>query len=102
MNENNTKTDRQKEINKETQLDNLKNLYKDVDLTVSYVDYNSKVNKNNFEILESILSEINAETHNKALKERSQEYLNLIAMDRNVNANIDSLVQVEKEYNTVI
>jgi hypothetical protein len=66
------------------------------------VDYNSKVNKNNFEILESTLSEINAETHNKALKERSQEYLNLIAMDRNVNANIDSLVQVEKEYNTVI
>jgi hypothetical protein len=102
MNESNTKTDRQKEINKETQLDNLKNLYKDVDLTVSYVDYNSKVNKNNFEILESTLSEINAETHNKALKERSQEYLNLIAMDRNVNANIDSLVQVEKEYNTVI
>ena len=102
MNENNAKTDRQKEINKETQLDNLKNLYKDVDLNVSYVDYNSKVNKNNFEILESTLSEINAETHNKALKERSQEYLNLIAMDRSINANIDSLVQVEKEYNTVI
>ena len=101
INESNSKAERQKEIDKETQLDNLKNLYKDVDL-VSYVDYDPEINKNNFEILEDALSEINTQTRSKDLKERSQEYLDLIAMNRNVNANVDSLVRVEKEYNTVI
>lgn len=101
VNENNEKTNRQKEIDKETQFDNLKNLYKDVDL-VSYVDYDADINRNNFKILESTLSEINKETKNKSIKEKSQEYLDLIAMNRNINANVDSLVKVEKEYNTVI
>ena len=100
-NENNDNANRQKEIDQETQFDNLKNLYKDVDL-VSYVDYDSDVNENNFKILKQALSEINKETNNKSLKERSQKYLDLITMNRNINANTNSLVKVEKEYSSVI
>ena len=101
INESNSNAERQKQVDKETQFDNLKNLYKDVDL-VSYVDYNPVINKNNFEVLEDALTEINTQTRSKDLKERSQEYLDLIAMNRNINANVDSLVKVEKEYNAVI
>ena len=91
-----------KELERNNRSENLQNLYKEIGWTVSYVDYDPEINKNNFAILKDTLSEINEKTNNKEIKKKAKEYLSLIAMDRNISANNDSIVNVEKQYNSII
>ena len=92
----------QKTINKQNRNTNIQNLYRDVDWTISYVDYNAETNRNNFEILKNTLTEINKETTNKDIKDKSKEYLTLITMDREIKANTDSLKNIKKNYDSII
>lgn len=99
-----TESDNKKERDKERRSENLQGLYKEVEdeATVSYVDYDSNINENNFKVLETALAEIKDQTNNKDIKNRAQEYLSLISMNRKIDANIDSINDVENKYSAVI
>lgn len=94
--------EQQKNVNKENRNSNIKNLYRDVDWTIWYVDYNAETNRNNFAILKETLTEINKETTNKELKDKSQEYLTLVTMDREIKANTNSINSIIKNYESII
>lgn len=96
------KSDAKKEQDKQRRSENLQDLYKDIDWVVSYVDYDPVVNESNFKILKNTLSEIDKQTNNKDIKNKAQEYLSLIAMDKKINANTDSINKIQVEYNTII
>jgi hypothetical protein len=69
---------------------------------VSYVDYNSDVNENNFNILKDTLLEISRETKNRDIKNRAEESLELITMNRKIDANVDAINDLETKYNAVV
>ena len=94
--------DNKKKKDKQRRSENLQDMYKEIDWQISYVDYDPVVNENNFKVLQNTLTEIKDQTNNKDIKNRDQEYLSLISMNRKIEANIDSVNNVEKEYTTVV
>ena len=94
--------DSRKARDRDRRFENLQNLYRDIEWTISYVDYDKTVNENNINILKSTLAEISRQTSNKDIKNRSQDYLSLITMDKNFDANIDSINDIQKKYNGII
>ncbi len=91
-----------KTLDKQRRFENLQNLYKEVEEPISYVDFDPDVNENNFRILHDTLAAINQRATNKDIKNRAQESMSLIAMDRHIGANIDAVKNVEKWYTTVL
>ena len=98
-----SESDNKKEKDKQRRSENLQDLYKDVDWwAISYVDYDENINDNNYRVLENMLTEIKDQTNNKDIKNRAQEYLSLITMNKKIDANVDSINNVENKYNAVI
>lgn len=99
---NNEKIEQKKALDRQMRMENLQNLYKDVDWPIAYVDFDYDINKNNFQILQNTLSEINNQTNNKDIQNRAQEYLSLLTSNRNIDANLESLGDIENSYTNII
>ena len=97
-----TEVDNKKQQDKQRRSENLQDLYKEIDGVVSYVDYDPSVNDNNINILKETLQEISNQTNNKDIKNRSQESLSLITMNKKINANTDSIDGIQSTYNSIV
>lgn len=91
-----------KSLDIQNRYENLQNLYKEVDWVVSYVDYDSEINESNIKILKDTLSEIYDQAKNKDIKNRAQEYISLISMNREIKANTESISNIENQYTNII